>query len=81
MTLTERQREDVKVGQIWREVDPRQERYIRVERVLTPHVIDIRCVTFDGTLWIPKKGTRLTQALATRFNGKRGGYDLYMEAP
>lgn len=71
---------EITEGQIWREVDPRQERYIRVERV-TPHVIDLQCVAFDGTIWIAKRGTRKTQAMRDRFNGKRGGYDLYAEAP
>lgn len=71
---------DIRVGQIWQEVDPRTWRFVRVERA-TPHVIDLQCVEFDGTLWVAKKGTRRTQAMAIRFTGKCGGYQLHMEAP
>lgn len=68
------------VGQIWREVDPRHERYIRVESVGIEDA-SVRSVIFDGTIWVDAPKSRQAFASLKRFNGKRGGYDLHMEAP
>lgn len=64
----------IEVGQIWREVDPRQERYVRVEGT-GPTEIRIRTVVRneDGA-WVVKKGTRECPARRERFNGQPGGY-------
>jgi hypothetical protein len=64
----------IKVGQIWREVDPRFNRYVQILSEGFPHV----CVaTIDlATNALGRK----TSAACVRFNGKRGGYELYRDA-
>ena len=62
------------VGQIWREVDPRRERFVRIEHIGLD--VGIRTVVRDGNLWFPASGSRLSDAASERFNGKRGGYEF-----
>lgn len=64
-----------KVGQIWVEVDPRDERYVVVERLSAPFVV-VRRVEADGSPW-PK--SRSLHAQDSRFNGKRGGYAIHKD--
>jgi hypothetical protein len=70
-------------GQIWREVDPRKERYVRIIKVdpTEPGCVWLQAVEFNGTIWTLAYKSRETTALLSRFNGKRGGYDLHTEAP
>ncbi len=52
----------IEVGQIWKEVDSRFNRYVTILEVL------------EDTIKI--QGTRITYAKKSRFNGKTGGYAL-----
>ena len=70
---------EIRKRQIWREVDPRFERYVRIVDV--GNDVIVRSVVFDGTLWVDKPKSREAYAKLTHFNGKRGGYDFYMDAP
>jgi hypothetical protein len=65
-------------GQIWREVDPRFVRYIKILSVTEGRRgVGIRTVDKDveGN-WSFVSGSRSTYADHERFNGKRGGYEL-----
>lgn len=68
----------VRVGQIWVEMDPRDERYIEI---LAVHpgagTAEVRRVSADGTVW--PKGRRLSAALR-RFNGARSGYAIHRDS-
>lgn len=68
---------DVKVGQIWKEVDPRFERYIEVIYIddVTQKVEIVSPAGSGG-----QAGRRTTKASIKRFNGKRGGYVLHKDA-
>jgi hypothetical protein len=59
---------ELRVGQIWQEVDPRFE---------APHK-EIRGFTDDGKVVLgpPNRSNGTTKAQPKRFNGKRGGYRL-----
>lgn len=63
--------------QIWREVDPRQERHIRIERVGVTHAW-VRKVILRGepARWTDAPKSRVAEARLSRFNGKRGGYEF-----
>jgi hypothetical protein len=64
------------VGQIWREVDPRQERYVQVTRVGT-QMATVRKVERDAARqWDFAPKSRYAEAQLHRFNGKRGGYEF-----
>lgn len=69
----------IKVGQIWREVDPRFERYIRVRYVCTggSAVAIETVIPCDECGWIIKPRSRRNQAAIERFNSKCGGYVLH----
>ena len=59
---------EIKVGQIWREVDPRFDRLVKV----------VGFCEESGKVKINSYGiTR--KAKRARFNGKRGGYELISE--
>lgn len=62
------------VGQIWKECDPRFNRYVRIVHLHT-NGCTIRTVTENGSMEFGKS----THALLRRFNGKRGGYILHKE--
>lgn len=71
----------IAVGQIWREVDPRFDRYVQVESVCTmlgnTNIVGIRAVVpNDHGGWDYTLGARYSRANAIRFNGKRGNYEL-----
>lgn len=72
------------VGDIWREVDPRCERFVRIESVgvVTTHSrsIGIRTVIRRESGWIAVPRTRTSYARLDRFRGKRGGYALHERA-
>ena len=68
------------VGEIWREVDPRFERFLRIEAV-GQHKIGIRAVVRDGSRWISSARSRAGDASPARFHGKRGGYEFVERAP
>ena len=68
----------IEVGQIWREVDPRFDRFVRIEEV-GPHQIGLRTMIHDGKRWIAAPRSRAAVTSPTRFNGKRGGYELVEE--
>lgn len=67
------------VGDIWREVDPRFNRYIRI--IETPDPDDLRVifktVIKSGDAWIDGKHASFQSAKRERFHGRRGGYVLH----
>jgi hypothetical protein len=71
---------EVRAGQIWKEVDPRKERFVRVADFgfarATVHIETVHNV--DGK-WFRAPGARLSLVLKERFNGKRGGYRLFKD--
>lgn len=69
---------EIKVGQQWREVDPRFTRIVEILAVGTGTIrpIKLRTILFGGSEFIG----RATYANRERFNGKRGGYALVKEA-
>lgn len=76
----------IKAGQIWKEVDPRLERLVRIIQVgeptsSLPGFVQIECVLMGPTGWQRKSRTGVTRARASRFNGKRGGYALHEDVP
>lgn len=69
---------EIKVGQIWREVNPRRERFVRIEAVSLMRVgISVRTVVKVDGKWCDAPRSRLSYADRQRFNGKRGGYALH----
>jgi hypothetical protein len=64
------------VGQIWKEVDPRKERYVRVERVDIETIMVRRVIRPFGS-WTHAARSPERWAKASRFNGKRGGYEFH----
>ncbi len=71
----------LKVGQIWQEVDPRLERYIRISGISCGvALIETVEQLVDGVTWRHKPKTKRNgEAALTRFTGKRGGYKLYQD--
>ncbi|MBN9434035.1 MAG: hypothetical protein J0I45_16510 [Bosea sp.] len=68
-------------GQIWKEVDPRFTRFIRIENVgAGRRSISIRTVENVDGRWVDAERSRCSYADPQRFNGKRGNYAFY-EAP
>ena len=64
--------------QIWREVDPRFERYIRVESVRPGRCgVSCRTVVLSEGKWIDARRSRVSYCDPERFNGKRGGYEFH----
>lgn len=68
------------VGEIWREVDPRFDRFVRIVSVSSSRSANIRTVIKDGDGWIDDPRGYASTAHPRRFNGKRGGYELIAEA-
>ena len=70
------------VGQIWREVDPRFVRRIKILSVRPGRRgVEIRTVYRDTVgNWIFTSGSRVSYADHERFSGKRGGYE-FVETP
>jgi hypothetical protein len=60
---------EIKIGQVWQEVDP---------RFTGPHKTVIGFAE-DGRV-ITTTGAKTTKSKRERFNGKRGGYKLIREA-
>ena len=68
--------QEIKVGQIWREVDPRFNRYVQVIEIASGSVKSIKIATIDlATNML----CRSNWASRERFNGKRGGYELHRD--
>lgn len=65
-------------GQIWRENDPRKERYIRV---LAVDHSQVKIITVDKNTRTPVKGARLTVAEFSRFGKYARGCYSFVEAP
>jgi len=80
---------ELKVGQIWQDVDPRAIRYARIYAIGTGRrSIAIRTVYKAGRgdikspiEWKVKPHSRMTYCDRERFNGKRGGYKLHEDVP
>lgn len=71
---------NIKTGQIWREVDPRFNRFVRVVSVaMTRRGVGIRTVVPESGEWKDAPNSRISYADHTRFNSKRGGYELREE--
>lgn len=62
-------------GDVWKEVDPRVERYVRIITVNAPAVTLRKCDASGHVL-----ASRTTTANIARFSGKRGGYALHAKA-
>lgn len=60
------------VGQIWREVDPRMVRNIRILRVMSEDAEIETVINVEGWKRKSKTGPRLCRL--DRFTGRRGGY-------
>lgn len=69
--------QEIKVGQIWREVDPRFNRYVQVIEVFDTAVKSIKIANID---LLTNALGRKNWASRERFNGKRGGYELHKDA-
>ncbi|RQR16171.1 hypothetical protein DF026_09885 [Burkholderia stagnalis] len=69
---------ELKVGQIWREVDPRFNRHVEVMEI---HKGEIKSVLICNIDPMTNQRGRKTWASKGRFNGKRGGYELWRRAP
>lgn len=67
---------EVKRGQVWREVDPRRERFVHVISNGDTPKVAIQTVERDGAGWKLVAGTRVNHVDPSRFNGRRGGYIL-----
>lgn len=65
------------VGQIWKEVDPRQERYLRIEHGSPFGKVAVRTVVKKDGRWVDAPYSRISYCAAVRFNGKRGGYEFH----
>ena len=67
------------VGDIWREVDPRFMRYVRIMRTPDPDDlrVSIKSVVKPGDEWIDGKLASVQSAKRERFHGRRGGYELH----
>lgn len=65
------------VDDIWKEVDPRMVRFVKVMRVGKSEA-EIRKCEENGD--IPKRSIK-RQAQLARFNGNRGGYQLHRRLP
>lgn len=75
----------LKVGQIWREMDARGARYVRVLEI-HPSAVPAPMVTVETVYnadgkWFRAHGTRQNAARVDRFNGKPGGYSLFEPPP
>lgn len=73
------------VGDVWKELDPRPEyqRYVKVTRVDGDHVRIYAVTETEDGIWECARNGMTNRpaperwAQAKRFNGKRGGYELY----
>ena len=72
---------DLAVGQIWREVDPRFERHVRIESIgAGRRSVGIRTVVRHDGRWIEGPRSRASWCDGERFNGKRGNYEFVLPA-
>lgn len=72
----------IKQFQIWKEVDPRFERFVRIESVgVGRRSIGLRTVILDDGRWVDGPRSRMTYADPERFRGQRGGYAIWHENP
>lgn len=73
--------DEIKVGQIWKEVDPRFQRFVRIDGVgHGRRGISIRTVEQKDGRWAEAPRSRLSYCDAERFRGKRSGYALHQAA-
>lgn len=68
---------ELKVGQIWYEVDSRFNRYVEVLEI---HPGEIKSILICNIDPMTNQRGRKTWASKGRFNGKRGGYKLLILA-
>jgi hypothetical protein len=61
---------EVRIGQVWEEVDPRFLRHVTVREIGSILVSNEPSIEIEGPTG------KLTKARLSRFNGKRGGYRL-----
>jgi hypothetical protein len=79
----------LKLGQVWRECDPRETRFVRILNLKPGRrgvLICTMVMTGDGSVesphaWVPASRSHARWADHERFNGKRGGYELYEDVP
>lgn len=65
-------------GQIWRENDPRKERYVRIVSIRGE---DVNITTVDKSSRTPVKGARVSAANLFRFGSFARGKYAFVEAP
>jgi hypothetical protein len=70
---------EIKIGQQWKEVDPRFERVVEVVEIAPTGVRPVKIKTVGSSN--ANAIGRTTWADAGRFNGKRGGYALITKEP
>lgn len=69
-----------KQGQIWVEMDPRFERYIRIESVgVGRRSVGFRTVVLLAGRWIDGPRSRMSYVNPERFNAKRSGYAIHQD--
>jgi len=61
---------------IWKEVDPRMERYVQIQSTMGFNVAIRTVVQVDGR-WANAPRSRISYVKPERFNGQRGGYVLH----
>ena len=67
---------DIKVGQIWQEVDPRHPRFVLIlDNSTWKNHVRITTIVKEEEGWVASSG-RATLANRKRFHGKRGGYQF-----
>lgn len=68
---------DVRIGDVWREIDPRLARYVRIIKLRGDWVVIQTCLSDGGESLQRYALGRTNDAKLSRFNGKRGGYALH----
>lgn len=69
----------LRVWDVWKEVDPRIQRFVQIEDLRA--MVAIRTVVLKDGRWVAAPKSRVSYAHAERFNGKRGGYALHWSSP
>lgn len=69
-----------RIGDIWRDVDPRFTRYVWVRSIGQVAALIVKVRQLKDGDWQIAPRSRETWAMLKRFNGKRGGYALHERA-
>jgi hypothetical protein len=66
---------EVKAGQIWREMDRRYDRHVKVISAISTQCLIRTVLKVDGK-WVFTRLSREAWAARSRFKGRRGGYEF-----